>query len=83
MPPVRILLTAAEEVRMARRSAELDAGRRARRRTQLRERDAPDSQVVDFMTAAHGVTTVDSTDLDFDQTVDAVVDWCIDTTSYD
>jgi cytidylate kinase len=29
--------------------------------------------VVDFMTAAPGVTTLDSTDLDFDQTVDAVV----------
>ena len=32
-----------------------------------------DSRVVDFMNAADGVTTVDSTDLDFDQTVDAVI----------
>ena len=29
---------------------------------------------VDFMTAAPGVTTLDSTDLDFDQTVAAVLD---------
>ena len=34
---------------------------------------AADSRVVDFMNAADGVTTVDSTDLDFDQTVDAVI----------
>jgi cytidylate kinase len=70
---VRILLTADEAVRIARRSAELapDAASTA---DQLRERDRRDAQVVDFMTAAAGVTTIDSTDLDFDQTVQAVVD---------
>jgi len=78
--PVRILLTADEEVRIARRSAELapDAASTA---DQLRERDRRDAQVVDFMTAAPGVTTIDSTDLDFDQTVDAVVRLVRDTTS--
>jgi cytidylate kinase len=30
--------------------------------------------VVDFLTAAPGVTTIDSTELDFGQTVQAVVD---------
>jgi cytidylate kinase len=30
--------------------------------------------VVDFMSAADGVTTLDSTDLDFEQTVAAVLD---------
>ena len=40
----------------------------------MRERDRRDAQVVDFMTAAEGVTTIDSTDLDFEQTVQAVVD---------
>jgi cytidylate kinase len=72
--PVRILLTASEEARMARRSAELpghEAGEVGRR---LSARDAQDSRVVDFMNAADGVTTLDSTDLDFDQTVAAVVD---------
>jgi CMP/dCMP kinase len=78
--PVRILLTADEAVRIARRSAELapDAASTA---DQLRERDRRDAQVVDFMTAAPGVTTIDSTDLDFDQTVDAVVRLVHDTTS--
>jgi cytidylate kinase len=70
---VRILLTADEAVRIARRSAEL-APEAASTADQLRERDRRDAQVVDFMTAAPGVTTIDSTDLDFDQTVDAVVD---------
>jgi cytidylate kinase len=41
---------------------------------QLSSRDAQDSQVVDFMTAADGVVTLDSTHLDFASTVQAVVD---------
>ena len=41
---------------------------------QLRERDRKDAQVVDFLTAAEGVTTIDSTELDFEQTVDAVIE---------
>jgi cytidylate kinase len=71
--PVRILLTADEAVRMARRSAELTGHSAAHVGEALRRRDAADSRVVDFMNAAEGVTTVDSTDLDFDQTVDAVL----------
>ncbi|QPZ37095.1 (d)CMP kinase [Paramicrobacterium chengjingii] len=72
--PVRILLTASEEVRMARRSAELTTENATEVADQLRKRDAADSRVVDFMTAAEGVVTVDSTTLNFDQTVDAVLD---------
>ncbi|WP_166984526.1 (d)CMP kinase [Paramicrobacterium fandaimingii] len=72
--PVRILLTASEEVRMARRSAELTTENATEVANQLRKRDAADSRVVDFMTAAEGVVTVDSTTLNFDQTVDAVLD---------
>lgn len=71
--PVRILLTADEEVRIARRSAEL-APAAASTAEQLRERDRRDAQVVDFMAAAPGVTTIDSTHLSFDETVAAVVD---------
>jgi cytidylate kinase len=71
--PARILLTASEEVRMARRSAELAGHSAAATGAQLRARDAADSKVVDFMNAADGVTTVDSTDLDFDATVEAVL----------
>ncbi|WP_241843162.1 (d)CMP kinase [Agromyces albus] len=71
--PVRILLTASEAVRIARRSAELVGPSADTAGEQLRRRDQADSKVVDFMTAAEGVTTVDSTDLDFDQTVEAVI----------
>src|SRR5690606_19680618 len=71
--PVRILLTADEAVRIARRSAEL-APAQAATAQQLRERDRRDALVVDFLTAAPGVTTLDSTHLTFEQTVQAVVD---------
>ncbi len=71
---VRILLTASEEARMGRRSAEIPTQSAHTVGEQLRSRDRADSLVVDFMTAADGVTTVDSTDLDFEQTVDAVID---------
>lgn len=70
---VRILLTASEKARMGRRSAELPAESAAAVAEKLMSRDAQDSRVVDFMNAAEGVTTLDSTDLDFDQTVQAVV----------
>lgn len=78
---VRILLTADEAVRIARRSAELAPGSAATA-DQLRERDRRDAQVVDFLTAAPGVTTIDSTHLDFDQTVQAVVDLVQSTISH-
>jgi cytidylate kinase len=58
---------------MGRRSAELHGESAETTAKQLASRDAQDSRVVDFMNAADGVTTVDSTDLDFDQTVNAVV----------
>jgi cytidylate kinase len=70
---VRILLTASEEARMGRRSAEISGQSASDVGKQLSSRDAQDSKVVDFMNAADGVTTVDSTHLDFDQTVSAVV----------
>ena len=70
---VRILLTASEEARMGRRSAELTGVDASTTAKALSDRDAQDSRVVDFMNAADGVTTIDSTDLDFDQTVAAVV----------
>ncbi|GAB3604468.1 (d)CMP kinase [Microbacterium aureliae] len=71
--PVRILLTAAPEVRAARRSAELTSHDAKDVAHALAKRDASDSAVVDFLTAAPGVTVVDSTELDFAHTVDAVL----------
>jgi cytidylate kinase len=70
---VRILLTASEEARMGRRSAELPGASAEKTARELSSRDAQDSRVVDFLNAAEGVTTLDSTDLDFEQTVQAVV----------
>ena len=71
---VRILLTAEPEVRAARRAAEVDGANHVDIAAQLSARDAKDSKVVDFLNAAPGVTTLDSTNLDFDQTVEAMVD---------
>ncbi len=70
----RILLTASEEARMSRRSAELVTESASDVAIALQKRDRADSRVVDFMTAADGVVTVDSTNLNFDETVDAVLD---------
>lgn len=72
--PVRILLTADPAVRAARRAGELSALDASAVAEALHRRDAADSAVADFLTAAPGVTVVDSTDLDFDQTVLAVID---------
>ncbi len=74
---VRVLLTAAPEVRAARRTRELTAaGKDADHVAVLAaiaERDAKDSRMVEFLSAAPGVTTVDSTELSFEETVNAVV----------
>lgn len=71
---VRVLLTASAEVRAARRAAELAGADAEQTGKDLTSRDAQDSRVVDFMNAAPGVTTVDSTDLDFEQTVARLVE---------
>jgi len=67
---VRLLLTADESVRLARRSAEMPAAKQLG--LEVSKRDVADSRVVDFMNPAAGVTLVDSTELDFNQTVAAV-----------
>ncbi|HJA03826.1 MAG: (d)CMP kinase [Candidatus Microbacterium stercoravium] len=71
--PARILLTAHPDVRAARRSAEMGSADVAKVAEAMRQRDASDSTVVDFMNAADGVVAVDTTHLDFDQSVDAVL----------
>lgn len=70
---VRVLLTASEAVRQSRRAAELGGEPGESVGQQLSARDAQDLRVVDFMNAAEGVTTLDSTALDFEQTVAALV----------
>lgn len=75
---VRVLLTASQDARLARRARELhgtdDAAAISATHDQVVRRDADDSTVVEFHVAADGVVTVDSSDLDLDQTVDAVLD---------
>ena len=75
--PVRILLTASEEARLARRSTELhgaaDAAAVAATRSQIVDRDRADSAVSEFTVAADGVTTIDTSFLDFDGSVAAVL----------
>lgn len=71
---VRVLLTASEEVRIARRAAELEGIVESPQvGDSLSARDKSDQKVVDFMNAAPGVHVVDSTNLTFDQTVDALL----------
>ena len=73
----RVLLTASEEARLARRSLDVhgtadDAAVEATRDQVLR-RDRDDATVSQFQVAADGVATIDSSDLDLEQTIDAVL----------
>ena len=72
---VRLLLTADPEIRMARRQAELgdkvDATQLA---DQVLRRDSDDSKLVNFTTAADGVTHLDCTYLTLAETIQAVLD---------
>ncbi|TJY70697.1 (d)CMP kinase [Arthrobacter sp. CAU 1506] len=71
---VRLLLTASEEARLRRRGLQLGGTQsEADLHEQVLARDAKDSTVVNFSEAADGVFTVDSSDLDFEQTVEAVL----------
>lgn len=76
--PVRILLTASEEARLRRRSLEVhgavDEAAIAATRDQVVRRDRDDSTVSQFTEAADGVVVVDTSDLDFDGSVAAVLD---------
>ena len=76
--PVRVLLTASEEARLARRARELhgvdDERALARTRDQVVRRDADDSTVSRFLEAAEGVVVIDSSRLTLDETVAAVLE---------
>lgn len=72
---VRMLLTASEEARLRRRGIQL-GGTQSQEElaAQVIQRDAKDSTVVNFTRAADGVVTLDSSDLDFEQTVDTALE---------
>ena len=75
---VRILLSASQEARLGRRARELhgEAGQASVDAThdQIVRRDRDDSTVSEFMHAAPGVTLVDTSHLDFAQSVEAVLE---------
>ncbi|GAA4424695.1 hypothetical protein GCM10023169_21580 [Georgenia halophila] len=74
---VRILLVADEQARLTRRARErhgnADHSTLEATRDEVLRRDADDSTVSTFLTAADGVVTVDSSALGIDETVDAVL----------
>ncbi|GAA3075178.1 MULTISPECIES: (d)CMP kinase [Actinomycetes] len=71
---VRVLLTASAEVRLARRGLQMGGGQPAEAlQRQVLARDARDSTAVNFTEAADGVAVLDSSDLTFEETVDALV----------
>lgn len=74
---VRVLLTADERVRLARRAQEnrgsADAEALEATKDEVLRRDRDDSTVVEFMQAAEGVTTIDSTALSIEQVVATIV----------
>ena len=65
---VCILLTASEEIRLQRRSAE-----KTESTENLKARDASDSKVVEFMAPAEGVKLIDTSHLSFEESVEAVI----------
>lgn len=75
---VRVLLTASEEARLARRAKELsgsaDAEMIEKTRGIVSERDRQDSAVTKFMEASDGVFTIDSSAMTIQEVVEAVED---------
>jgi cytidylate kinase len=71
---VRMLLTASEEARLRRRGLQL-GGTQSHEQlaAQVIHRDAKDSTVVNFTQAADGVVTLDSSELDFEETVETAL----------
>lgn len=74
---VRVLLTAHEQARLARRALEVhgsdDRDAIEQTRDQVVRRDAVDSTVATFTEAADGVSLVDSSSMTLEETVDAVL----------
>lgn len=72
--PVRILLTADEEARLRRRQRQTGGQEvSAATRDEVLRRDRDDSTVSNFTTAADGVVTIDTSHLDLEGSVEAVV----------
>jgi cytidylate kinase len=74
---VRLLLTASERARLARRARQLhgkdDDATLEATRDQVVRRDSDDSAVTSFITAADGVVELDSSGMSFEETVDTAL----------
>lgn len=74
---VRVLLTAREEVRQARRNQQsvgtATSHQDGAKADDVAVRDAQDAKVTQFLKAANGVTTLDNSDLTFEETLDALI----------
>ena len=66
---VRLLLTADPKVRVTRRNGDATESE-----ANLLARDDSDSKVAQFLSPASGVTVIDTTNLDFEQSVQALLD---------
>lgn len=69
---LKVLLTADQEARMARRGAEVGSLTAEQLRDQIVRRDADDSTVSEFQVASDGAVTIDSTDLSLEEVVDVI-----------
>ncbi|CAM2877920.1 bifunctional cytidylate kinase/GTPase Der [Actinomyces slackii] len=74
----RLLVTASQEARLARRADELERAGKAVEAADLRDqvlrRDRDDSTVSQFLTALEGVTLVDTSELSLDESIARVLD---------
>lgn len=73
----RILLVASQEARLRRRAEQLHGAQGAQRIEEIRDevvrRDSDDAQVTAFLEPAPGVTLLDTSELDFEESVAAVL----------
>jgi cytidylate kinase len=71
---LKVLLTADQDARMARRGAELAAGSvtAEQLRDQIVRRDADDATVSEFLVASDGAVTIDSTHLSLEEVIDVI-----------
>jgi cytidylate kinase len=69
---LKVLLTADQEARMARRGAELGSMTAEQLRDQIVRRDADDSTVSEFQVASDGAVTIDSTYMTLEEVVDVI-----------
>lgn len=69
---LKVLLTADQEARMARRGAQVGSLTAEQLRDQIVRRDADDSTVSEFQVASDGAVTIDSTYMTLEEVIDVI-----------